>query len=254
MSVNLAPNNLKDQDCEKGKITVRPPIGYVQFKYKQWVTAPQRIKLKLTEDNQFSCNLMDDSSNSETYLKWLLVFICVKDEKKLNLTLEVAAEALTKVQEDVRKHSKIPKRESVESKAECKLELELVAANTRPAEAKVKHGSAIGACYNLPPQLLADKPQVQWDWIVSDVHYKDTWMGLNGMEHKGLHMKISKTLEDCIMFHKLTVFHCDASEWQKACMMGSLRKPFSMTVQNYGSRCGTLNRYITMLLTLRESA
>ena len=51
MSVNLAPNNLKDQDCEKGKITVRPPIGYVQFKYKQWVTAPQRIKLKLTEDN-----------------------------------------------------------------------------------------------------------------------------------------------------------------------------------------------------------
>ena len=49
MSVNLAPNDLKDQECKKGKITVRPLIGYVQFKYKQWVTAPQRIKFKLLE-------------------------------------------------------------------------------------------------------------------------------------------------------------------------------------------------------------
>ena len=83
---------------------------------------------------------MDDSSNSETYLKWLLVFIHIKEEKKLDSTLEVAAEALTKVQED----SKIPKRESVKSKSERTLEL--VAANTRLVEAKVEHGSAIGAC------------------------------------------------------------------------------------------------------------
>ena len=48
MSINLAPNYLRDQDCEKGKITVQPPIGYAQFKYKSWVTAHQRIKLKLT--------------------------------------------------------------------------------------------------------------------------------------------------------------------------------------------------------------
>jgi hypothetical protein len=139
-SVNLAPNNLKDQDCKKEKITVRPPNGYAQFKYKQCVTAPQSIKLKLLEGNQFSCNLMDDSSNSETYLKWLLVFIHIKEEKKLDSTLEVAAEALTKVQED----SKVPKRESVKSKSERTLEL--VAANTRLVEAKVEHGSTIGAC------------------------------------------------------------------------------------------------------------
>ena len=140
-SINLAPNNLKDQDCKKEKITVRPPNSYTQFKYKQCVTAPQSIKLKLLEGNQFSCNLMDDSSNSETYLKWLLVFIHIKEEKKLDSTLEVAAEALTKVQEDVRRHSKIPKRDLVKSKSERTLEL--VAANTRLVEAKVEHGSVI---------------------------------------------------------------------------------------------------------------
>ena len=84
---------------------------------------------------------MDDSSNSETYLKWLLVFIHIKEEKKLDSTLEVAAEALTKVQEDVRRHSKIPKRDLVKSKSERTLEL--VAANTRLVEAKVEHGSVI---------------------------------------------------------------------------------------------------------------
>jgi hypothetical protein len=45
---------------------------------------------------------------------------------------------------------------------------------------------------------------------------------LNGKKHKGLHMKTSKLLKDCIMFHKLTVVHCDAAEWQKAYMVGSL--------------------------------
>jgi hypothetical protein len=56
------------------------------------------------------------------------------------------------------------------------------------------------------------------------------------------------------MFHKLRVFHCDAAEWQKANMMGSLRKPFSMTVQNQVSCCETLNGYIALLPTLRDSA
>ena len=56
-------------------------------------------------------------------------------------------------------------------------------------------------------------------------------------------MKTSRLLEDCIMFHKLTVFHCDVAERQKAYMMRSLRKSFSiMTFGNHTSRCETLNR------------
>ena len=65
-----------------------------------------------------------------------------------------------------------------------------------------------------------DKPQVQWDRIVFKVHSKNPWTGLNGKKHKGFCMKTSKSLEDCIMFHKLTVFHCDVAEQQKAYMMG----------------------------------
>ena len=89
---------------------------------------------------------------------------------------------------EVKRHSKVPKRESVEQKAERKLEL--VAANTRLVEAKVEHGSAIGACYDLFHQLLADEPQAQWDRIVFEVHSKDPWTGLNGKNTRGFASRI----------------------------------------------------------------
>ena len=65
-------------------------------------------------------------------------------------------------------------------------------------------------------------------------------------------MKTSKLLEDCIMFHKLTVFTCDAAERQKSIMMGSLKKPHLKTIQKHVSHCETMNGYITHLSTLGD--
>ena len=72
MSVSLVPDNLRDQDCKKGQVTAQPLISYAQFKYKPWVSEPEKTKHKLSEGNMFPCNLMNDSSNSKTYLKWIL--------------------------------------------------------------------------------------------------------------------------------------------------------------------------------------
>jgi hypothetical protein len=55
------------------------------------------------------------------------------------------------------------------------------------------------------------------------------------------------------MFHKITVFSVDAAERQKAYMMGSLKKPHQLTIQNHVSRCKVLNGYIGHLHTLRNS-
>ena len=66
-------------------------------------------------------------------------------------------------------------------------------------------------------------------------------------------MKTSKLLEDCIMFHKLTVFNCDAMEWHKAYMMGSLKKPHLMTIRNHMSHCKMMNGYIAKLPMLQDS-
>ena len=84
--------------------------------------------------------------------------------------------------------------------------------------------------YNLFCRLLADEPQVQWDCIVDNVHTKNPWMGLDGVKHNGLRRKTAKSLDDCIMFHKITVLSVDAAERRKAYMIGSIKKPHQMTI------------------------
>ena len=119
--------------------------------------------------------------------------------------------------------------------------------------AYTEHAKAIGVHYDLFRQLLADEPQVQWDRIVEDVHNKDPWTELDGVKHNGLRMKTAKSLDDCIMFHKINVFSVYATECQKAYMMGSLKKPSQMTIRNHISHCEVLNGYIGHLPTLQDS-
>ena len=59
---------------------------------------------------------MSDASNAESYVKWILVFLCIMEEKKLGKKLATISESLKKVLEDLKKHSKIPKKESMEQK------------------------------------------------------------------------------------------------------------------------------------------
>ena len=113
MSV-LVPDNLRDYDCKKGQqVTQQPPISYMQFMNKPWISETKKIKLNLGEGNTFTCNLMKDSSNAEFYLKWNLIFLCVKEKKKLDKKLAATFKLLKKVLEDVKKFLKIPKKESI---------------------------------------------------------------------------------------------------------------------------------------------
>ncbi len=121
-------------------------------------------------------------------------------------------------------------------------------------EANAIHVIAIQACYDLFRKLLADDPRDQWDCIVKEVHESDPWTLLTGQKRAGLRMKTSKSLEDCITFHKRTVFSLDAAERQKSYMMGSLKKPHKMPIKGQVSCYETMNGYISLLPTLRDSS
>jgi hypothetical protein len=62
-------DDIKDGDCERGRVTQQPPISYAQFKYPKWITEPDSVKVRLPKGNQYTCNLMNNASNVETYLK-----------------------------------------------------------------------------------------------------------------------------------------------------------------------------------------
>jgi hypothetical protein len=83
MSV-IGPEDIKDTACERGRVTQRPPISYVQYKYPKWLTEPDSVKVKLPQGNQYTCDLMPDASNTETYLKWFQTYLRVLREKLLS--------------------------------------------------------------------------------------------------------------------------------------------------------------------------
>jgi hypothetical protein len=229
MSV-VGSDDVKDGDCEHGKVTQRPPISYAQFKYPKWITEPDSIKVRLPKGDQFTCDLMNNASNMETYLKWIQVYISVLNKKDLHAPHNVATVDQKNLLVDMKKFLKVPKRETAENKV--RRELEVAATKVKLAEATAIQAIAIQACYDLFRQLLADDPRDQWDHIVREVNETGPWTELDATKVRGLQMKTSESLEDCITFHKRTVFSVDAVEWQKSYMMGSLKKPHRMTIKN----------------------
>ena len=192
------------------------PISYAQFKYPKWITEPDSIKVRLPKGDQFTFDLMNNASNMETYLKLVQVYICVLGEKNLCVTLNVATVERKKLLKDMKKFLKVSKKETPENKVTR--ELEVAATKVKLTEATAIHAIAIQACYDLFCQLLADDPQDQWDRIVREVHNTDPWTALDGTKIRGPRTKTSESLEDCITFHKRTVFSVDTTERQKSHM------------------------------------
>jgi hypothetical protein len=55
---------------------------------------------------------MGDASNAEIYMKWYFSYLRVIVEKKFNENLLACSETLKSALEDLKKPSKVPKRES----------------------------------------------------------------------------------------------------------------------------------------------
>jgi hypothetical protein len=85
------------------------------------------------------------------------------------------------------------------------------------------------------------------------MHIKNPWLDLRDVKHHGLRKKSSQSLVDCIEQHKLTLFACDAAERLKYYMMCSIKKPVRLTVRQHVCRMETLNKYLGMLPTIKNS-
>jgi hypothetical protein len=77
------------------------------------------------------------------------------------------------------------------------------------------YNKAVAATYELLCNLLADKPQTQWDRIIVEMHKHDSWAGPDGKKHKGKCSKGYFTILDCLELHKLTVFTADVAKRQQ---------------------------------------
>ncbi len=135
-------------------MTHRPRIAHAQYRYKKYLVEPDKLKIKLLGGDTFLVELMGDASNAETYMKWYYNYLRIIVERKSDVKVQAYAGVLKSTVEDLKKPSKIPKRETEDQKAER--ELELAVCKEKYEVVYTKHADAIGVHYNLFRQLLAD--------------------------------------------------------------------------------------------------
>jgi hypothetical protein len=90
-------------------------------------------------------------------------------------------------------------------------------------------------------------------YIVVDMHSKNPWMDIRGVKHQGLREKLHQSLMDCVEQHKLTFVAVDAVERLKYYMLCSVKKPVRWTIWQNICRMETLNKYLGMLPTVKNS-
>ena len=72
--------------------------------------------------DQFTCDLMNNASNTETYLKWVQVYNRVLGEKNLCANPDVATGECKKLHKEMKTFLKVPKREAPGLKVLLELE------------------------------------------------------------------------------------------------------------------------------------
>jgi hypothetical protein len=160
---------------------------------------------------------------------------------KVTLSVTTALKKLGKAQTGIKDPEKAKRLTKVE------------AAKVRLINAKVAESTLACLAYDLFCKLLRDKPKIQWNRIVNEMHKKNPWEDIKGAKHNGLRGKLHQSLTKCIKFHKLTVFTINAAERLKYYLMCSVKKSIRWSIRMHISRMEALNKYLGILPTIKNS-
>ena len=90
MSSTKSTESLKDSECEKGQLAIRPPISYVPPTDLHGSTESENIKVKLPDGTTVSVKAFSSGNNEENILHWAAI-LRLFDQKGLKLDVEVLA-------------------------------------------------------------------------------------------------------------------------------------------------------------------
>jgi hypothetical protein len=155
-------------------------------------------------------SLLGDEADGEEYVKHLMSFARFMEKKGYKADLEAASKVTLSMTTALKKLAKVQTGEKDPAKAKRLTKVE--AAKVRLINAKVAECMLACLAYDLFCKLLRDKPKIQWDCIVTEMHTKTPFEDIKGVKHNSLCGKLHQSLADCIKFHKLTVFTIGAAE------------------------------------------
>ncbi len=189
LSMSSTPTSyeLSNTDCEKGHVTQRPPIPYTVSKNGLLVsTSQETVKIKMPE-GESKQSLLRNGADGEEYVKHLISFAQFMEKKGYEADLEAASKVTLSATTALKKLAKAQTGEKGPAKAKRLTKVE--AAKVRLINAKVAESTLACLAYDLFRKLLRDEPEIQWDWIMTDMHTKNPWEDIKGATHNSLRKK-----------------------------------------------------------------
>jgi hypothetical protein len=159
MSSTKSTESLKDSECEKGQLAIRPPISYVPPTDLHGSTESETIKVKLPDGTTVSVKAFS-SGNNEDYILHLAAIFRLFEQKGLKSEVEVRAKAFmdqTGVLKDVQKKLYVSAAAGKKKTLSDADKLELEGTEELVSEAKAEHLKAVLKPFDLVRQLLLEK-------------------------------------------------------------------------------------------------
>jgi hypothetical protein len=149
-------------------------------------TLQETVKIK-TPEGESKQSLLGDGADGEEYVKHLMSFFRFMEKKGYVADLEAASKVTLGTTTVLKKLAKAQHGEKDPEKAEKLMRVE--AAKVRLIKATVAESMLACLAYDLFCKLLRDKPKIQWDRIVTDMHTKNPWEDIKGVKHNSLRGK-----------------------------------------------------------------
>jgi hypothetical protein len=259
---------LKDQECEKGAISRRPPIAYVpvineiQEQLNNSLSGKRTEKLTTPDGVTFHVGIWFSGTAEQFLLHVKQAMHSVKRaglvdeyysarEKRINAHKEwdKTVSAIVKYEKDNKENG--PYRNAEAVLKELKEERDaLLEAQTEAEAERVVLADSIFTQY---ANLLSVEQRGAWEKIVEQKVDISGWTDLRGRKHTKKRGKTYKHFLECTVFHLQTVFDEDATECQQIYISSQLKKPQRVSVRAFFTRVEQLNNYVKYLPSIYNS-
>jgi hypothetical protein len=172
MSANLKspPKGLKNTECKKGTLPVRPPIPYIPPTDLHTKRETEQIKVELSDGTKFQMPTYG-SGNNEEYLMHVNPVLRLVEQKVTTSKVKEAFAALVKVRKEMSlffnfPEDKTPAEKESRKKKLSDLKKSLKAKKSFPVKQAQK-------AYELFRCFVVGKAQTQWDHILNKMHTKN---------------------------------------------------------------------------------
>ena len=259
---------LKDQECEKGAISRRPPIAYVpvtdevQEQLNSSLSGKRTEKLTTPDGVTFHVGIWYSGTPEQFLLHVKQAMHSVKraglvDEYSTAIKKRIAAHAkYDKAVTSIVNYEKKNKEEGPFRDYEAvlkELKAERDAHLEEQTEAEATRAVLADSIFTQYANLLSVEQRGAWEKIVEQKVDVTGWTDLRGRKHKKKRGKTYKHFLECTVFHLQTVFDEDAAERQQIYISSHLKKPQRVTVRAFFTRVEQLNNYVKYLPSIYNS-